>query len=308
MLAPSRASGSWTAPAMTRCGSPNIISRASASVRRCIWSPHWPRRTPAGCASAPPCRWRRFIIHCGSEEVALLDILSGGRVNWGAGRGFARVEFEAFGIPPQESASRFRETVEIVLQAWTHEKLHFAGQNFAFDGVEVLPKPLQKPHPPVWMAASSDEAIDWAAGRGFAILMDPHSTAAEIGRKRRRYRDKLAAAGFSEAGRDIPVARLVALADSAGKAAAVARAGAEWILNSYLGAQHRPVLQTNFTPAGVDPVRRYVDEVVLHGTPDAVADQIAALRDEIALDYLICAPLSHESFLLLTDKVLPRLA
>jgi alkanesulfonate monooxygenase SsuD/methylene tetrahydromethanopterin reductase-like flavin-dependent oxidoreductase (luciferase family) len=243
-----------------------------------------------------------------AEEVALLDILSGGRVNWGAGRGFARVEFEAFGIPPQESASRFRETVEIVLQAWTHEKLHFAGQNFAFDGVEVLPKPLQKPHPPVWMAASSDEAIDWAAGRGFAILMDPHSTAAEIGRKRRRYRDKLAAAGFSEAGRDIPVARLVALADSAGKAAAVARAGAEWILNSYLGAQHRPVMQTNFTPAGVDPVRRYVDEVVLHGTPDAVADQIAALRDEIALDYLLCAPLSHESFLLLTDKVLPRLA
>src|SRR5579885_2701777 len=128
-----------------------------------------------------------------AEEVALLDVLSGGRVNWGAGRGFARVEFEAFGIPPQESASRFRETVEIVLQAWTHEKLHFAGQNFAFDGVEVLPKPLQKPHPPVWMAASSDEAIDWAAGRGFAILMDPHSTAAEIGRKRRRYRDKLAA-------------------------------------------------------------------------------------------------------------------
>src|SRR5579871_5638364 len=97
-------------------------------------------------------------------------------------------------------------------------------------------------------------------------------------------------------------------ADSAGKAAAVARAGAEWILNSYLGAQHRPVMQTNFTPAGVDPVRRYVDEVVLHGTPDAVADQIAALRDEIALDYLLCAPLSHESFLLLTDKVLPRLA
>src|SRR3954465_2490609 len=59
-----------------------------------------------------------------AEEVALLDVLSGGRVNWGAGRGFARVEFTAFGVPPEESASRFRETVEIVLRAWTDERLN----------------------------------------------------------------------------------------------------------------------------------------------------------------------------------------
>src|SRR5579883_1874983 len=102
-----------------------------------------------------------------AEEVALLDVLSGGRVNWGAGRGFARVEFENFGVPPQESASRFRETVEIVLKAWTEERLCFAGRHFRFEAVEVLPKPLQRPHPPVWMAATSQEAIAWAAGRGF---------------------------------------------------------------------------------------------------------------------------------------------
>ena len=242
-----------------------------------------------------------------AEEVALLDVLSGGRVNWGAGRGFARVEFEAFGVPPEESTARFRETVEIVLRAWSDERLHFAGEHFRFDGVEVLPKPMQRPHPPVWMAASSDGALDWAAGRGFSILMDPHSTAAEIGRKRRRYAEKLAAAGFPDDGRDLPVARLVALARNAEAAAAVARGGAEWIVNSYLGAQHRPVMHASFAPDGVDPVRRYVDEVILHGTPDAVVDQILRLREEIGLDYLLCAPLSHESFLLLTDEVLPRL-
>ena len=242
-----------------------------------------------------------------AEEVALLDILSGGRVNWGAGRGFARVEFEAFGVPPEESTSRFRETVEIVLRAWTDDRLQFSGTHFRFDGIEVLPKPMQRPHPPIWMAASSDGAIDWAAGRGFSILMDPHSSAAEIGRKRRRYSEQLTAAGFSEAGRDIPVARLVALGRNSEKAAAVARNGAEWIVNSYLGAQHRPVMQSNFTPSGVDPIRRYLDEVILHGTPEAVCDQILRLRDEIGLDYLLAAPLSHESFMLLTDEVLPRL-
>ncbi|HEY3911003.1 MAG TPA: LLM class flavin-dependent oxidoreductase [Stellaceae bacterium] len=243
-----------------------------------------------------------------AEEVALLDVLSGGRVNWGAGRGFARVEFEAFGVRPEESTSRFRETVEIVLKAWTEERLSFAGKHFHFDDVEVLPKPAQSPHPPIWMAASSEGAIEWAAGRGFSILMDPHSSAAEIGRKRRLYGTRLAAAGFSEAGRDIPVARLVALAADAQAAAQVARNGAQWIVNSYLGAQHRPVMQGNFTPEGVDPVQRYLDEVILHGTPEAVAEQILRLRAEIGLDYLLCAPLSHESFMLLTERVLPRLA
>ena len=118
---------------------------------------------------------------------------------------------------------------------------------------------------------------------------------------------ELAASGFSETGRDIPIARLVAIADNAGKAAAVARGGAEWIVNSYLGAQHRPVMQGSFTPAGVDPIQRYLNEVILHGTPDKVGDEILRLHEEIGLDYLLCAPLSYQSFMLLTEKVLPRL-
>ncbi len=243
-----------------------------------------------------------------AEEVALLDVLSGGRVNWGAGRGFARVEFAAFGVAPEESTARFRETVEIVLKAWTDERLNFAGEHFRFEDLEVLPKPAQRPHPPVWLAASSEPAIDWAAGRGFSILMDPHSSGMEIGRKRRHYARRLAEAGFAEAGRDIPVARLIAIGNSAGEAAAVARHGAEWIVNSYLGAQHRPVMQANFAPEGTDPIARYLDEVILHGTPESVADQILRLREEIGLDYLLCAPLSHETFMLLTERVLPRLA
>ena len=72
-----------------------------------------------------------------AEEVALLDVLSGGRVNWGAGRGFERSEFEAFGIAGDESASRFHETVDIVLKAWTNEKLSYEGRYYRYDAVEV---------------------------------------------------------------------------------------------------------------------------------------------------------------------------
>jgi alkanesulfonate monooxygenase SsuD/methylene tetrahydromethanopterin reductase-like flavin-dependent oxidoreductase (luciferase family) len=242
-----------------------------------------------------------------AEEVALLDVVSGGRVNWGAGRGFARVEFINFGVPPEESASRFRETVDIVLRAWTEERLSFIGAHFRFDGVEVLPKPLQQPHPPVWMAATSESAIEWAAGRGFSILMDPHAAHRDIGIKRRFYLERLEAAGFSAAGRDLPIARLLALGDTAAEAAEVARRGVEWRVDSYFGAQHNPVGVKDPTAPGADRVRRYLDEVILHGTPEAVLDDILRLRTEIGLDYLLCVPLSHKSFGLLTEKILPRL-
>src|SRR3982751_6586869 len=135
-----------------------------------------------------------------AEEVALLDVLSGGRVNWGAGRGFAHSEFNAFGV-----------AVEIVLAAVSQERFSYHGTHFHFDDIELLPKPKQKPLP-TWMAATSESAIDWAAGNGFSILMDPHASTTELGTKRRRYAEKLAEAGFSGAGRDLPMARLGGLA------------------------------------------------------------------------------------------------
>jgi alkanesulfonate monooxygenase SsuD/methylene tetrahydromethanopterin reductase-like flavin-dependent oxidoreductase (luciferase family) len=242
-----------------------------------------------------------------AEEVALLDVISGGRVNWGAGRGFARVEFENFGVPPDESTSRFHEAVDIVLKAWTEERLTFAGQHFRFDGVEVLPKPTQQPHPPVWMAATSEGAIEWAAGRGFSILMDPHAAHRDIGRKRRFYSERLAEAGYSTAGRDLPVARLMALGDTREKAAEVARRGAQWIVDSYFGSQHRPVGVKDPNAPGSDPVQRYLDDVIIHGTVGDVLEQIARLREEIGLGYLLCAPLSHQTFTMLTEQILPKL-
>jgi alkanesulfonate monooxygenase SsuD/methylene tetrahydromethanopterin reductase-like flavin-dependent oxidoreductase (luciferase family) len=194
-----------------------------------------------------------------------------------------------------------------VLRAWTDEKLSFAGTHFNFDGVEVLPKPLQHPHPPVWMAATSEDALDWAARRGFSILMDPHASARDIGRKRRYYAERLTAAGFSMEGRELPVARLLALSDTTAKAAEVARRGAQWMVDSYFGATHRHVGVADPSAPGSDPVQRYLDEVILHGTPEAMLDQILRLREEIGLDYLLCAPLSHQTFTLLTEQILPRL-
>jgi alkanesulfonate monooxygenase SsuD/methylene tetrahydromethanopterin reductase-like flavin-dependent oxidoreductase (luciferase family) len=247
-----------------------------------------------------------------AEEVALLDVLSGGRVNWGAGRGFDRTEHAAFGVSDEDSYPRFREHVEIVQRAWTEERLTHHGRFWDFDDVEVLPKPLQQPHPPMWLASSSPPAIEWAAEQGHTIMLDPHSSHAEIGRKRRLYDEGLAAAGHDPAGRDIPVARLLAVAPTRREAEEVARRGAAWTVGAYANPGRRAVVGGDVTEAGrpgeqADPVQRYVDDVILWGTPSEVADHLAELAETISLDYLMCAPLSHTSFELFTDEVLPKL-
>jgi len=250
-----------------------------------------------------------------AEEVALLDVLSGGRVNWGVGRGFAKREFEAFGVDPEESYAIFREHLAVVLQAWTQERVDFRGEHVRFEGVEVLPKPIQEPHPPVWLAASTAEAVTWAAEHGHSIMMDPHSSNTQIAAKYRLYREVLEKHGHSIEGRQIPMARLLAVAESEREAEEIARQGARWTVGSYVKPgvlatggsrlnRERKDLFLGATPG--DPAERYMDGVILYGTPASLIDQIERLGEEMHLEYLLCAPLSHASFMLFTEKVLPH--
>ena len=137
--------------------------------------------------------------------------------------------------------------------------------------------------------------------------MDPHSSREDLARKRRHYGEKLVAAGHSEAGRIIPMARLIAIDEFAEKAREVARRAAQWTVASYVGAttHHR---QEQRTFGGKDPIDFYLEDVMLHGTAASVADQIRALGEDASMTYLMAAPLSRRSFNLLTDQVLPKIA
>lgn len=243
-----------------------------------------------------------------AEEVALLDVISDGRVNWGAGRGFDKKEFETFGIPFDESHARFRESVDIVLNAWTENRMTYNGTFHRYTDVEVLPKPVQAPHPPVWLAATSPSSIESAATDGFSILMDPHSTHTEISEKFQFYQQTLKKHGHAPEKRETPVARLLAVANTEEEATEIARRGAGWTLGSYVN-KDKSAGPTELTlrkrDDSEDPIERYVKGAVIKGTPERVIDQLQELEETMPLKYLLCAPLSGDSFDLFTDKVMP---
>jgi|WetSurMetagenome_2_1015567.scaffolds.fasta_scaffold69819_2 alkanesulfonate monooxygenase SsuD/methylene tetrahydromethanopterin reductase-like flavin-dependent oxidoreductase (luciferase family) len=104
-----------------------------------------------------------------AEEIAMLDCLSNGRIICGVARGAAR-EYRIFGIPMEESRARFDECCEIMIGAWTQEVFSYKGRFNSYDEVSLWPRPVQQPHPPIWIPVTgSQESIEWAAERNFAI-------------------------------------------------------------------------------------------------------------------------------------------
>jgi natural product biosynthesis luciferase-like monooxygenase protein len=106
-----------------------------------------------------------------AEELATLDVLSGGRVECGVGRGANPTHFAAFGVPMAESRERMLEGLAIIRQAWTEERFSFRGRFFQADDLALAPRPVQQPHPPIRIAANSPETAEWAGRAGYPIFV-----------------------------------------------------------------------------------------------------------------------------------------
>ncbi len=105
-----------------------------------------------------------------AEEIATLDVLSNGRVEFGIGRGAIPAHFSGFGIPQGESRDRFLEGVEIILAAWKNERVSYHGRFFQADNLTVVPKPVQQPHPPIRVACNSADTFELMGRLGYRIF------------------------------------------------------------------------------------------------------------------------------------------
>ena len=107
-----------------------------------------------------------------AEEIATLDILSGGRIEVGFGRGAASSEYNVAGVPVEESQQRFQESITMIKGLWTTKNYSFEGKHYKITDANLVPLPIQKPHPPIHIAATRTKATqEFVAASGHPLLV-----------------------------------------------------------------------------------------------------------------------------------------
>jgi alkanesulfonate monooxygenase SsuD/methylene tetrahydromethanopterin reductase-like flavin-dependent oxidoreductase (luciferase family) len=217
-------------------------------------------------------------------EIAMLDGLSGGRVDAGFARAFLPHEFRTFGISLDESRARFNEGLAQVKLLLERENVSSEGQFHSFRNVTSYPRPTQKPHPPIWIAANADPAVVRTARLGLSWFINPHAPLPTIERQWDRYKQALA-----EANQPMPAARPIALevhvAPTREEAIATAQPFLEAKYEAYAQWGQDKALpgEESFRVPFEDLAR---DRFVL-GTPDEVIEQIEGRIRRLDANYLI---------------------
>ena len=108
-----------------------------------------------------------------AEQAATIDLLSGGRLDFGVGKGYRHNEFAGFCVPIEEADARFNESLDVIVKSWTSkQRFSHHGKYWNFEDIIVEPPTAQKPHPPIWMGAGSPDSIRQVAARGYNLLLD----------------------------------------------------------------------------------------------------------------------------------------
>jgi alkanesulfonate monooxygenase SsuD/methylene tetrahydromethanopterin reductase-like flavin-dependent oxidoreductase (luciferase family) len=221
-----------------------------------------------------------------AEQAATLDVMSGGRLDFGIGKGYRHNEFTGFGILPDEAEARFEESLEVIMRSWqSRERFSHRGRFWKFEDIVVEPPPAQKPHPPLWVAAASPASIKKAAARGFNLILDQYASPEAIGERIAFYRSEREACGLGFNPLQIAVARQLYIAkDQADKDAAIRQQAV------YTGR----TVAVSRAPGrkGGSHVLAYADKAgeteanAIYGTPDEISLMLEALS-RVGVEYVL---------------------
>jgi alkanesulfonate monooxygenase SsuD/methylene tetrahydromethanopterin reductase-like flavin-dependent oxidoreductase (luciferase family) len=115
----------------------------------------------------------RHPLHS-AEDYAMVDAISGGRLEFGIGSGNTEMDYKVFGVTRENDRQRLHEALEIVLKAWSQDHASHRGEFWRFDELTLYPRPMQQPHPPIWVAGTSAEGLGWAGRQGYHIMTVGH--------------------------------------------------------------------------------------------------------------------------------------
>jgi len=221
-----------------------------------------------------------------AEQVATIDLLSGGRVDLGVGKGYRQNEFRGFCIPQAEADARFDEAIELMIKSWTSkERFSHHGSYWHFDDIVVEPPTTQIPHSPLWIGAGSEASIRGVARRGCKLLLDQFCSIQTVGERINWYRDELERLGKPFNPMDVGVARAFFVASSAEeKEMALDRrmksqSALKKVSQDGNGTNKASILTFADT-------REASEEATLFGSPDDIMEKIQQLRN-VGVEYLL---------------------
>lgn len=262
-----------------------------------------------------------------AEEIAMLDVASGGRVISGFVRGIG-AEYFSLGVNPTHSRERFYEAAELILRAWTEEgPFAFDGKFYRYHYVNPWPRPLQKPHPPIWCPSQgSSETVEWAAKRRFPYLM-VFTPIARIKQIYGEYREACERNGYTASRYQLTVNLPIVVAENDAKAYQLAREQVLWVYNTGLRMKtpfwqppgytteaslrrllaNRPKMPTDLTFEDLEE-----GGYIIVGSPATVRDKLKVFSDELKAG-IVCSGMtgrSHERTLemmqLFAEEVMPH--
>jgi alkanesulfonate monooxygenase SsuD/methylene tetrahydromethanopterin reductase-like flavin-dependent oxidoreductase (luciferase family) len=261
-----------------------------------------------------------------AEQAATADVLSGGRLEFGIGRGSIPTQFHGFGVSMHENRPRFDEALEILRRAWTMERFSFHGNYYEVNNVSVVPKPLQSPHPPLRVAVHSLESFAHIGDLGLPIYSGTTtSPLPQVRAGMTVYRERLRANGHSWDERQAALMLPVHVATSASAARHAMRPGVEKFYRNLIEIfSHLPAdyMENQSRLANLQqmanhlPFERFCRDHAVFADAAECVDRLQAVRDEFDLGQIICwfdqgcmlpVPQVKQTMAMFADTVLSKL-
>jgi alkanesulfonate monooxygenase SsuD/methylene tetrahydromethanopterin reductase-like flavin-dependent oxidoreductase (luciferase family) len=214
-----------------------------------------------------------------AEQAATLDLLSGGRLDFGIGKGYRYNEFAGFCVPMEEADARFDECLDVIIKAWTaDEPFSHRGTHWQFDNVVVEPPTAQRPYPPIWMGAGGESSVRRVARQGYNLLLGQYASPEDVGQSIAVFREAVEASGRRFDPMQIGVTRAFFVTDSeAEKEAALERRLANRMRQLKLATRPDGTVHGGPDRATGDPRTVNINSAI-YGTPDEIAERLETLR------------------------------
>ncbi len=224
-----------------------------------------------------------------AEDSAVIDNISGGRFDLGIAIGYRKEEFDGFGLSIKNRPSLIEEGIDILLKSWADGQFSYKGKRFEFENIDVTPKPVQKPHIPLYIGAFEEPAVRRAGRLGYPLLIGPGRTLEMIRDTLGWYNDS-----SEKAGHDPQKVEHVLLREtfvSEGKEGAL-EGGEKYIINMYkfyLSLGIKIFIRGEQVKGADDPLFEHMaEDRFIIGTPEHCAGEIEKYRDEVGIRNIAC--------------------